>query len=404
MNTTTCQGMRFAASPPAAARTALRCLAGLRHGSLVLTTPDGNTQRLGRGEQHATVHVHDWAALAAALSSGDIGMAEGYMRGDWSTPSLTDLLGVLLRNRRELETLVYGRWWGRLAYRIQHLLNRNSRGGSRRNILAHYDLGNEFYALWLDETMNYSSALFGDDPAQPMVKAQDAKVRRALTMAAVRPGDRVMEIGCGWGALAEMGACEFGARMHGVTLSDEQLAFARQRLDTAKPEFRADLRLQDYRDIDDGSFDAVVSIEMLEAVGRAYWPGYFSKVAALLKSGGHACIQSIVMDEALWPRYIRGTDFIQQYIFPGGCLPCGSEIERHAAAAGLEVVDAFSFGGDYALTLRLWRQRFLAAREEVLALGFDEAFIRLWDFYLAYCEVAFEQCNTDVVQYTLRKR
>ena len=404
MNITTFQGMRFAAPPPAGARAVLRGLARLQHGSLVLTTPDGNTHRFGNGEQHATVHVRNWNALSAALSSGDIGLAEGYMRGDWSTPSLTELLGVLLRNRREIESLVYGSGWGRFAYRIQHLMNRNSRGGSRRNIQAHYDLGNEFYRLWLDETMNYSSALFGGDPTQPMVKAQDAKVRRALAAAGVGPGDRVMEIGCGWGALAEMGACEFGARMHGVTLSEEQLAYAAQRLDAAKPQFRADLRLQDYRDIDDGPFDAVVSIEMLEAVGRAFWPGYFSKLAALLKSGGHACIQSIVMDEALWPRYIRGTDFIQQYIFPGGCLPCCSEIERHARAAGLEVVDEFSFGDDYAQTLRFWRQRFLAAREEVLALGFDEAFIRLWDFYLAYCEVAFEQCNTDVVQYTLRKR
>ena len=392
--------------PPAqpAARIALKQLARLRHGTLTVRLPDGSVQSFGHGEPHAAIQLRNWNLFAAALASGDIGLAESYVAGDWTTPSLTDLLTLLVRNRREIEEVIYGSWYGRLAYRFKHLLNRNSRAGSRKNIHAHYDLGNEFYALWLDETMNYSAALFGEHTALPLADAQDAKVRRALTAAGVRAGDRVLEIGCGWGALAEMGACEFGAHVTGVTLSTEQLAFARERLARAGAADRTDLRLQDYRDIADEPFDAICSIEMVEAVGRAYWPTYFAGVAALLKPGGRACIQTIVMDDALWPRYIRGTDFIQQYIFPGGCLPCRAEFERHAQAAGLEVEEAFGFGADYALTLRHWRERFVAQRERVLALGFDERFMRVWEFYLAYCEASFAERNTDVVQYTLRKR
>jgi cyclopropane-fatty-acyl-phospholipid synthase len=220
-------------------------------------------------------------------------------------------------------------------------------------------------------------------------------------MAGVESGDRVLEIGCGWGALAEMAAVEFSAQVTGVTFSTEQLDYARARL--AWTGQRADLRLQDYRDIDDAAFDAILSIEMVEAVGREYWPTYFETVARLLKPGGRACIQSIVIADELWPRYIQSTDFIQQYVFPGGCLPCPSEFRRAAKAAGLRVVDEFAFGLDYAETLRRWRERFLGERARVQALGFDEGFIRTWEFYLAYCEAAFAEANCDVVQYTLQK-
>jgi cyclopropane-fatty-acyl-phospholipid synthase len=388
---------------PATARFALRQLERLEHGTLTLHLPDGSVRRFGGGEPHASAAVLHWNVFAAVLGRGDTGLAESWLAGEWTTHALTDLVALLVRNRRSLEQVMHGSWAGRVALRMKHLLNRNTRSGSRRNIRAHYDLGNAFYSLWLDETMNYSSALFGADRGQPLARAQDAKVRRALAMAGVQRGDRVLEIGCGWGALAEMAACEIGAHVTGVTLSAEQLAFARLRLESAGGAARADLRLQDYRDIADPPFDAICSIEMVEAVGREYWPGYFSAVARLLKPGGHACIQTIVMDDALWPQYVRGTDFIQQYIFPGGLLPCRREFERNARAAGLEVVDAFAFGADYALTLRHWRERFLAERARVLAQGFDERFLRLWEFYLAYCEAAFAEGNTDVLQYTLRK-
>jgi len=302
-----------------------------------------------------------------------------------------------------MEDLIYGHWLGRLFYRIRHLLHRNTRGNSKKNIHAHYDLGNAFYELWLDPTMNYSSAWFNGNHSQPMAEAQMAKVRRALRMANVKPNDRVIEIGCGWGALAEVGAREFGAHMSGVTLSNEQLAFANQRMQRLGLEQQSNLRLQDYRDINDGPYDAICSIEMLEAVGQEYWPTYFESVARLLKSGGRACVQTIVIDDALFERYVKSTDFIQQYIFPGGCLPCPREFREHAKRAGLEVVDELNFGLDYAETLRRWRHEFMSDKTQVLQLGFDERFVRIWEFYLAYCEAAFEERNIDVMQFTLQK-
>jgi len=396
------------AEAPASARTAFKLLSRLKHGTLTLHLPDGSTQRFGSGgAPTASLRLNNWSVCSAALRSGDIGFAESYIAGDWTTPHLTELLRVLVINRKEVEDIIYGTWLGRLVYRCKHLLNRNTKANSQKNIHAHYDLGNAFYELWLDGTMNYSSAIF-ETHDTPLSEAQSAKVRRALNMVKVQAGDRVLEIGCGWGALAEMATTEFGASIVGVTLSTEQLQWAQERMARAGVTAH-DLRLQDYRDIGvtqetDRSFDAICSIEMIEAVGREYWPTYFATVARLLKPGGHACIQSIVIADELYERYIDSTDFIQQYIFPGGCLPSPSIFRAQAEAAGLEVVDEFSFGLDYARTLKLWRDAFLAQESRVLQLGFDKRFIRIWEFYLAYCEAAFEEANTDVVQYTLRKR
>ena len=398
----------FAIPPgtPAAARTVLKLLQRLTHGSLAVQLPDGSMQFFGThgAQPHAALRLNNWSACSAALKSGDIGFAESYIAGDWATPNLTELLRVLVANRKQVEDVVYGSWAGRLLYRIKHLLNRNTKANSQKNIHAHYDLGNAFYALWLDDTMNYSSALFAGDLSQTMQQAQHAKVRRALSMAGVTPGSRVLEIGCGWGALAEMATTEFGACVTGVTLSTEQLAFAQARMARLGTANSADLRLQDYRDITDAPFDAICSIEMVEAVGRAYWPTYFQALHTLLKPGGRACVQSIVIDDALFDRYLTSTDFIQQYIFPGGCLPCPREFRAQAQAAGFDVVDEFAFGHDYAETLRRWREKFMHEKQQVLANGFDERFIRIWEFYLAYCEAAFAENNTDVVQYTLQRR
>ena len=389
---------------PAAARTVLKLLQGMRHGSLTLHFPDGQMQRFGgEAAPHATLHLHNWNAFGAALKSGDIGFAESFIDGDWTTPDLTALLRVLVQNRTEVEQAIFGSWWGQLAYRIKHWLNRNNRSNSKKNIHAHYDLGNAFYTRWLDPSMNYSSALFGGNLAQSLQEAQWAKVRRVLEQAGVQTGDRVLEIGCGWGALAEMATTGFGAHVTGVTLSTEQLAFAQERMQRLGVADKADLRLQDYRDIKDAPFDAVCSVEMIEAVGKEYWPTYFASVANLLKPGGSACIQSIVIDDALYARYINSTDFIQQYIFPGGCLPCPSVFRAQAQAAGLEVVEEHAFGLDYAETLKRWRDDFLHHRDEVLTLGFDKRFMHIWEFYLCYCEAAFMEKNIDVVQYTLRK-
>ena len=402
--TTTLKTAGLPGSAPAAARAVFKLLEKLQIGSLDLQLPEGSSIHFGtQTEPRAALRIRNWEVCAAVLRSGDIGFAESYVAGHWSTPDLRALLTLMLRNREVLERAIYGSWWGSLLYRLRHLTNRNSRAGSRKNIHAHYDLGNEFYKLWLDPSMNYSSALFAGDGAQSLTQAQQAKMRRALAQCQLQPGQRVLEIGCGWGAVAECAARDFGAQLLGVTLSTEQLAYGQQRLQSAGLDSQAELRLQDYRDIPESGFDAIVSIEMFEAVGRQYWDGYFRTVADKLKSGGRACIQTITIRDDLFERYSRSTDFIQQYVFPGGMLPSPSLFRAHARAAGLEVVEELAFGPDYAETLRLWREAFLQREAQVLRQGFDRRFIALWEFYLAYCEAAFATGNTDVVQFTLRK-
>jgi cyclopropane-fatty-acyl-phospholipid synthase len=403
MNTTTAHTFELPGAAPSAARAVFALLRELRVGSLDVQLPDGSQAHFGRAAgPRAAIRLLDWRTCSAALKSGDIGFAEAYIDGHWTTPDLVALLELFIANRDAIERVIYGSWWGSLAYRLKHLLHRNSRRGSRKNIHAHYDIGNPFYRLWLDESMNYSSALFDGDPARSMPQAQHAKVQRALQQVALQPGQRLLEIGCGWGAVAEA-AATMGAQVTGVTLSDEQLAYARQRLAQRGLDARADLRLQDYRDITDEPFDAIVSIEMFEAVGREYWESYFRQVSARLKPGGRACIQTITIRDDLFDRYLRSTDFIQQYIFPGGVLPSMSAFREQASQAGLEVVTERAFGPDYAETLRRWRVQFLAQEGEVRKLGFDTRFLRIWEFYLAYCQAAFATGNTDVVQFTLRK-
>jgi len=404
------------ARPSRAARTVLALLARLRHGALDLHGLHGTSHFQGTEPQdnaasstplRATLHVHDEQVYARVLKSGDIGLAEAFVEGQWSTPDLRGLLELFMRNRAALDSVVYGSRLGTLLHRLTHWLRRNTRRGSRRNIEAHYDLGNEFYAAWLDPTMNYSSAWFGDAPATTLAEGQHRKVARALDEAGVGPGQSLLEIGCGWGAVAEA-AVQRGAQMVGVTLSREQLAYAERRLQALHAPLRADLRLQDYRDLaaecerSGRRYDGIVSIEMFEAVGRAWWPTYFDTLARCLKPGGRACVQVIVIRDDLFERYVRSTDFIQQYIFPGGLLPSASAFRAEAARAGLEVCNELAFGADYARTLAEWRHAFHAQRARIESLGYDERFMRLWDFYLAYCEAAFATGQTDVAQFTLR--
>lgn len=390
---------------PMAAQRALRMLESLTVGGLSVDLPDGRQLTFGAAQSgpQASMRIHDWQVFALTMRSGDIGFAESYIAKQWDTPDLTSLLQLLVANRRVMDDLIFGTWWGRLAYQVRHWTRRNTKKNSSKNIHAHYDLGNGFYSLWLDPSMSYSSAWFDNDYNQPLIVAQHAKVRRALRMAGVQAGQsqRVLEIGCGWGGLAEIATRECGAKVTGITLSPAQLAYASERLGAQS--LNADLRLQDYRDTDDGPYDAICSIEMIEAVGRAYWPTYFQTIARLLKPGGQACIQSIVIDDALFERYALGTDFIQQYIFPGGFLPSTSQFKAQAQAAGLQVVDSFAFGQDYAETLKRWRETYVQALPHMGDLGFDQRFERTWVFYLAYCEAAFLERNTDVVQFTLRK-
>lgn len=404
MSTSAFAPLSLPESAPASARAVFRLMKNLKHGTLSVQMPDGATVLFGtpgEGGQRAAIRLRNWNVCAAAMKSGDIGFAETFIAGDWSTPDLTTLLTLFIANRDEVEQVFYGTWWGSLLYRVKHLFNRNSRDGSKRNIHAHYDLGNAFYALWLDPTMNYSSAWFDGDLRQPMEVAQWAKVHRVLRECDVKAGDRVLEIGCGWGALAECAARDFDAAVTGVTLSTEQLDWARRRLESAG--LRGELRLQDYRDIDDEPYDAIASIEMFEAVGREYWPGFFQTLRRQLKPGGKACIQSIVIRDDLFDRYVKSTDFIQQYIFPGGLLPSPVEFRKAASREGMTVVNELDFGGDYAETLRRWRERFLAEDARVRRIGFDTRFMRIWEFYLAYCEAAFATGNTSVMQFTLRR-
>ncbi len=386
------------AAAPRQAAMILRLLERLETGSLTLDLPDGSRRNVGCGEPSASISVRDWAVFEDALRRGDVGFAEGWIDGRWSTDSLSRLLSLLVINRRALESAVYGTWWGQLFDRLRHLLRANTRAGSRRNIHAHYDLGNAFYQMWLDPGMTYSSALFEGDISRSLEEAQHAKNRRLLDELALSPGASVLEIGSGWGGFAEAAASR-GLHVTGLTLSTEQLAYARERLAfTAYGQVRFVLR--DYRD-ETGVYDGIASVEMFEAVGERYWQTWFQVVARCLRPGGRAAIQTITIDEALFERYRRGTDFIQQYVFPGGMLPTRSRFSALAREAGLQVLAQYSFGPDYALTLQRWRERFMSVLDQVRASGFDDRFIRTWEFYLAYCEAAFQHGNTDVVQFTL---
>ena len=380
----------------------LAMLERLNHGHLELITPHGTTLTFGdlRQPPSAQLRILDWRACGAILRAGDIGFGEAYGNGWVDTPDLAALLRLAMRNRKALSSAVEG---GRLAswwYRLRHLLRSNTRTGSRRNIHAHYDLGNDFYQLWLDPSMTYSSAIFSQ-PGQSLASAQAAKYQRIIDQLGLRSGDRVLEIGCGWGGFAEH-AARLGIRVHGVTISPAQLAFAQDRLRHQQLDHLAHLELCDYRDLD-GQYDAIVSIEMFEAVGERFWQTYFDTVAARLKSGGRALIQSITIDEAVFERYRDSADFIREFIFPGGMLPSHERFSRGAQRAGLATRDRFHFGRDYAETLRRWHRQFTERRAQVLAQGFDAAFLRTWEFYLAYCEAAFDSRNIDVVQYTLVK-
>ena len=387
---------------PARARFILQLLSRLKHGALHLELPDGQISHFGDNSYPVTLRVHDWSLCDAVLNSGDIGFAETFIDGSWSTDNLARLIELFTRNRQSLESLIYGKWWAKMVYRLRHLLNRNSRTGSRKNINAHYDIGNDFYRLWLDPSMTYSSALFSNGPADSLQDGQVAKYRRILSQLAVAPGARILEIGCGWGGFAEIAAREGGVQVRGLTLSAEQLQFAQQRLADAGVAEQTDLLLMDYRDSDE-RYDAIASIEMFEAVGEAYWPTYFECVSRNLKPGGRACIQTIVIADELFERYRTGSDFIQQYIFPGGMLPSPAVFRAQAERQGLRVVEEFAFGRDYARTLAEWRDAFKQKLTDVRAQGFDDHFLRTWEFYLAYCEAGFRAGNINVMQFTLEK-
>ena len=391
---------------PRSAAALLKLLAKIRHGRLDLRLPDGEHLSFGDAAAgpHAQMLVDSWQLFDDVLARGDIGLAEAYIDGAWHSPDLAALLSLLTRNREALAEAVYGQWWRLLAARLRHLVHDNSRSGSRRNIIAHYDLGNAFYSEWLDPTMSYSSALYGDAAGITLADAQVAKYRRILQRLEAKPGQRILEIGCGWGGFAEVAAREAGVEVLGVTLSPSQLAFAQERMRRAGLDELVTLELRDYRDLDGERFDHIVSIEMFEAVGERWWPTYFASLERLLKPGGRAVVQSITIRDDLFARYRRGTDFIQQHVFPGGMLPSPRAFAAEAGRAGLQLADSFAFGRDYARTLREWAVAVEQRWPDIAAQGFDERFHRLWRFYLAYCEAGFDSGCTDVMQFELRRQ
>ena len=382
-----------------------RVLAGIDDGQLTLTWPDGSATRHGTHSiepgHDAHIVLHNFRPIRQMMLLGEIGFAESYLRGDWSADSLVDLFALVMRNEAAIADATSGSRLARAANAVRHASNRNSERGSRRNIAFHYDLGNAFYRLWLDASMSYSSALFETDE-QSLDDAQRAKLERVATLLDPAPDARVLEIGCGWGAMAHHLATTRGARVRGISLSNEQLAWARAH-HAVERGGRTEFLHRDYRLVH-GRYDHVVSIEMFEAVGERYWRTYFDKLGTLLGPGGTAVLQVITIEEARFETYRASPDFIQRYIFPGGMLPSGAHLAALADRAGFDLVHTDWFGRSYARTLEHWRERFERASRDVREAGFDERFVRMWRYYLAYCEAGFRHGSTDVGLFVLRRR
>lgn len=375
-------------------------LRDIRMGNLTIQMPDGSVHEF-RGTEpgpDASIKVSDPAIARRILLGSDIALAEGYMDGSWDTPDLDAVLDLGLANltsgwTADVPTVL------RPLHRLYHAMRDNdAQGGSRRNIAEHYDLGNDFYELWLDDTMTYSSARFTDE--QDLERAQIRKWDRMLDMIQPRSGDRILEIGCGWGGFAIHAAKAAGCSVTGLTLSSEQAQMARQRVKSAGLEGQVDIRLQDYREVP-GTYQGIASIEMFEAVGEKWWPVFFDQIKSLLEPGHAAGIQVITIAEENFEHYKRSPDFIQRYVFPGGMLPSFERFDAAARGARLDVGEPDFFGCDYARTLSQWAQRFETALPDVRALGFDERFIRMWRYYLAYCRAGFDSGNIDVMQVRL---
>jgi len=372
-------------------------------GRIDIVLPDGRRFRAeGPGPGPVCeVAVNEPDCFARVIREGDMGFSDAYLDGWWSTPDLQALMDFFHAGNWELYDGFPGRGLLRAWERLRHWLRGNSRMQARRNIAHHYDLGNDFYRLWLDDGMTYSSALFRTGQ-ESLEAAQRAKYANLVEMMGARPGDHVLEIGCGWGGFAEYAAGERGLKVTGLTISREQLAYGRARIARAGLADRVDLRLQDYRDVR-GQYDAIASIEMFEAVGERYWPTYFDTLRARLRPGGRAALQVITVEDARFEAYRKGVDFIQKYIFPGGMLPSPSALRAGAGRAGLEVLGSVEFGESYSLTLRRWHETFNARWDEIARLGFDERFRRMWNFYLTSCAGAFHGGNCDVTQIAIAR-
>ena len=386
------------------ARLLKKLLSGMRHGSLTVVLPGGRSLRYDGPEPgvEAKIVLFRWRAVRRLITDGDIGFAEAWIDGDWTSPDLTSVVRLAARNSDDLAQTISGWPVTRLINRLRHHSKANTKRGSQRNIEAHYDLGNEFYSKWLDPSFIYSSAIWTDETTD-LEAAQSLKLVRIKQLLAIEPDNSVLEIGCGWGALAAQLAGADGGKVTGLTLSPSQLEWAEAMISSRGLSDRVELRLQDYRDVQ-GTFDRIVSIEMLEAVGEAYWPSYFATLRQCLKRDGRAVLQVITISEERFENYRAETDFIQKHVFPGGFLPSKTLLRAEIEKAGLRLISAEYFGHSYARTLAVWRSRFLAHWPEIEVLGFDEEFRRLWDYYLSYCEAGFLENAIDVGLYVIEHK
>lgn len=375
----------------------------LRRGTLDVTLPDGRRVRLGGMEAGpaAAMTIYGYGFATRLLNGGDIGIAEAYLRREWDTPDLTQFLYLFCVNHDLIQAIFENNPLMRFVQVIGHWFHRNTKRQARRNIYAHYDIGNAFYSAWLDPSMTYSSAIF-EDPAQDLTAAQNNKYRRLAEAIDLQPGQKVLEIGCGWGGFAEYAAKTYGASVVGLTISREQRDFAQQRIQNAGLGEKVEIRFQDYRD-ERGEYDRIASIEMIEAVGEQFWPQYFSQLRDRLLPGGLVGIQAITIQDRLFQTYRREVDFIQRYVFPGGMLPSPQILKSLGERFGVPVIRERIFGLDYARTLATWRDNFRAAWPNLTPLGFDDRFRRLWEYYLAYCEAGFLSGNIDVRQVVFAK-
>jgi cyclopropane-fatty-acyl-phospholipid synthase len=375
----------------------------LRRGTLDVTLPDGRRVRLGGAEPGpaAAMTIYGYGFATRLLNGGDIGIAEAYLHGEWDTPDLTQFLYLFCVNQDLIKAMLGDNPVMRFVQIVRHWFNRNTKRQARKNIYAHYDIGNAFYSAWLDPSMTYSSAIY-EDGTQDLTAAQNNKYRRLAEAIDLRPGHRLLEIGCGWGGFAEYAAKNYGANVVGLTISTEQRDFAQKRIRDAGLSGQVEIRFQDYRD-ERGQYDRIASIEMIEAVGEQFWPQYFTQLRDRLLPGGLVGIQAITIQDKFFQSYRREVDFIQRYVFPGGMLPSPAILKSLGERFGVPVVRERIFGLDYAKTLATWRDNFRAAWPTLTPLGFDDRFRRLWEYYLAYCEAGFLSGNIDVRQVVFAK-
>lgn len=387
--------------PSFKARIFLKLLKNTRGGSLSVTFPDGKVEHFGDGPSSINLRIHQWSAIDELLDKGDLGLAETIIEGTLEVDNIVGLVEWACRNDEAMERMIHGTWYGTLAARLRRYLTENSRGGAKKNIMAHYDLGNDFYRLWLDQSMTYSSGIYSEQK-ESLEQAQLAKYDRIIDELGIKSGDHILEIGCGWGGFFSRAVERTDCKVTAVMNSPAQALHNRDLINQRGFAGQVDLRQMDYRDIE-GRFDKIVSIEMIEAVGEKYWGSFFDKVSSSLKTGGEAMIQSITIQDHLFESYRAKTDFIQRYVFPGGMLLAPKTFELYGTKSELRTAKPFEFGISYAETLQEWRKNFEQVEKTVLDMGFDEKFIRMWKLYLSYCEGAFRAQRINVGHYHLEK-